>query len=112
MSHQTTEFASGSGIRVAQGLALGHCLVGGVLDGIAQVQRQRAAEELSAVDALSAEVYRLRRLLAGAQAEARQASAEVSTLERAVDGERARADRAEANLGRLVEAVRAGHVRA
>ncbi|KQU31119.1 hypothetical protein ASG63_16630 [Methylobacterium sp. Leaf94] len=111
MTHETRSFGIDSGIRVAQGLALGQNLLGGICDGLAEVSRLRAAEELSAVDALSGEVLRLRELLAGAQAEASRARAEAATLGAALDATTARARRAEAGLRTLTAAVAAGRVR-
>lgn len=110
MTHVTREFGVNSGLRVAQGLALRHNLVGGICDGLADLQRQRAAEELSSVQALSGEVLRLRALLSGAQAEASRARAEAATLGTALDATTARAHRAEAGL-RTLTAVSEGRVR-
>ena len=91
------------GLRVTQGLLLGDALVTGIFDGVRQTQITNA----NAVDLVAAELRRVRRLLAGAQADAARAEQEAAALRDEVAHAAARADRAEHALARLVAAIQA-----
>lgn len=95
------------GLRVTQGLLLGDALVTGIFDGVRQTQITNA----NAVDLVSMELARVRRLLAGAQADAAAARQESVVLGAALDAANARAARAEDGLRTLATAVREGRVR-
>ncbi|KQO65768.1 hypothetical protein ASF22_20780 [Methylobacterium sp. Leaf87] len=92
------------GLRVTQGLLLGDALVTGAFHGV----RQHQITQANAVSEVAAELARVRRLLAGAQADAAAARQEAVVLGAALDAANGRAAKAEAGLQALATAVREG----
>jgi hypothetical protein len=101
MSRETAQFGIDSGVRVAQGLMLGHAAIQGAFDGIRARQgtdrnavsrlagrlgqaRQDAVAVQTEADALAAEAAELRLLLGAALQRAAAAEARAERAERAV----------------------------
>lgn len=91
------------GLRTAQGILLGDALLTGALDGL----RAHQVTQANAVETVSVELRRVRRLLAGAQADAARAEQEAAALRNEVAHAAARADRAEHALARVLQAIQA-----
>ena len=95
-----------AGLRTAQGLLLGDALLTGALDGL----RAHQITQANAVGEVASELRRVRRLLAGAQADARVAREDADLAARELAAAGRRADRAEADLRILLDAIRDGRL--
>ena len=107
MSHHVAHIA---GDVSGRGLQLAGILVGAGREHAARRETRRL-DDLGAAEALASEVVRLRRLVAGAQAEVLRARQDCAVLGLEIAAANARADKAEGNLALLAAAVRQRLVR-
>ncbi|KQU22274.1 hypothetical protein ASG63_22530 [Methylobacterium sp. Leaf94] len=94
------------GLRTAHGLLLGDALLTGALDGL----RTHQVTQSNAVETVATELRRVRRLLAGAQADARIAREDADLAARELAAAGRRAAKAEADLKVILDAIRDGRL--